>query len=161
MKKSFVVSASKSLGRNQNYVLILDFERNILHFTKNRRGKEVSKSFPFHTCVKLEKLAGDKNNHLHCIFGHEPTVTNKQHTTNRQIKSQKRTTNNGQQKERNGEREREPQSRSPIRVFDSSSHSIRIRFDFVLVSVFMCVCVCVCVCVCHLLVSKSVCFSQC
>ena len=57
-KKTFAVSSLKSLNRRQNYVLELEFEKNVLSFHKVRRGKEVKRSFPFHACVKLERGNG-------------------------------------------------------------------------------------------------------
>ena len=54
-KKTFAVSSLKSLNRRQNYVLVLEFEKNCVSFHKVRRGKEVKRSFPFHACVKLER----------------------------------------------------------------------------------------------------------
>src|SRR5437763_1113596 len=55
MKRQFAVSAVKSLGRSQAYVIVLDFTVNTVNFHKVRRGKEVKRSFPFHQCVKLDK----------------------------------------------------------------------------------------------------------
>ena len=70
-KKQFAVSSLKSLNRRQNYVLVLEFEKNMVSFHKVRRGKEVKRSFPFHACVKLEREAKNACQ-LTTTFGHEP-----------------------------------------------------------------------------------------
>src|SRR4051812_21062257 len=56
-KKTFSVSSLKSLNRRQVYVIVLEFEKGTVSFHKVRRGKEVKRSFPFASCVKLEREA--------------------------------------------------------------------------------------------------------
>jgi len=58
MKRQFAVSCSKSLGRQRNYVLTLDFEQHHISLLKNR-GAKGPKTFSFAECTKLEKERKD------------------------------------------------------------------------------------------------------
>eukprot|EP00456_Euglypha_rotunda_P023427 TRINITY_DN19461_c0_g2_i3.p1 TRINITY_DN19461_c0_g2~~TRINITY_DN19461_c0_g2_i3.p1 ORF type:complete len:262 (-),score=37.04 TRINITY_DN19461_c0_g2_i3:11-796(-) len=58
-KRQFNVFTSKSLGRQKNYLLVLDFEKHNLYLVKQRGSKETRKTFNFVDCVKLEKERKD------------------------------------------------------------------------------------------------------